>query len=268
MAERQFDRAAESFRKLLQIMEQLRAPGGCEWDRKQTHQSLRPYVIEEAYEVAHAIEKQDLHELKEELGDLLLQTVFHAQVASEEGTFCITDVLDVLNQKLVRRHPHVFGDSSGYSYTQWEEIKAKEKGKSKGSRVGKINNALPGLSLARRIQENAAAVGFDWENVDGALEKTREEIQELEQEIARFAQDDVAEKARVEEELGDLLFAIVNVARFFEMDPEIALRKATQKFARRFERMEQLVEQQGLDFEALDLQTLDTFWEQVKRDGF
>jgi len=166
-------------------METLRSERGCEWDRSQTHESLKPYLIEEAYELLDAIDEKNDARMIEELGDVLLQVIFHAQVAKERGAFDILDVLRTLSEKLVRRHPHVFGDSPGYSYEQWERIKSQEKGTSKSSAIGSLNKALPALSLARRIQENAAAVGFDWPDVSGAMEKVREEVRELEQAIQR-----------------------------------------------------------------------------------
>ncbi len=248
----------QSFEELVSIMSKLRSKEGCEWDRQQTHESLKSYLIEEAFELIEAIDELDEEKMKEELGDLLLQVVFHSQIASERGAFQINDVLRYLNEKLVRRHPHVFGDSPGYSYQQWEKIKSQEKGEEKSSSIGKVNYALPALSLARRIQENAAAVGFDWPDVSGALEKIDEETRELREVIQKD------EKQKLEEELGDLLFAIVNVARFLDLDPEVALRKATEKFIRRFQVVEDFVRARGLDMKKLSLAQLDALWEEVK----
>lgn len=236
-------------------MEKLRSPEGCEWDRKQTHESLKPYLIEECYELIEAIDKKDDEMMKEELGDVLLQVVFHSQIAKERNAFSIDDVVEHLNSKLIRRHPHVFGDSSGYSYKQWEDIKAQEKGKKKSSRVGEINPLVPALSMARRIQENAAQVGFDWDNIEGVYEKIEEELEELKK---------VRSTDEAEEELGDLLFSIVNLSRFLGIDPESALRKATRKFVERFRRMEEMIERDGLVLEELSLRELDEYWNRAK----
>ncbi|AJG39869.1 pyrophosphatase [Thermotoga sp. RQ7] len=243
------------FEELVSIMEKLRSPEGCEWDRKQTHESLKPYLIEECYELIEAIDKKDDETMKEELGDVLLQVVFHSQIAKERNAFSIDDVVEHLNSKLIRRHPHVFGDSSGYSYKQWEDIKAQEKGKKKSSRVGEINPLVPALSMARRIQENAAQVGFDWDNIEGVYEKIEEELEELRK--ARSTDE-------AEEELGDLLFSIVNLSRFLGIDPESALRKATRKFVERFRRMEEMIERDGLVLEELSLRELDEYWNRAK----
>jgi len=248
----------QRFEELVSVMEKLRSPDGCEWDRQQTHQSLKSYLIEEAFELIEAIDQCDDQKMKEELGDVLLQVVFHTQIASERGVFQIEDVLNALNQKLIRRHPHVFGDSPGYSYQQWERIKSQEKGEKRVSVIGKINHALPALSLARRIQENAAAVGFDWPNISGAVEKVDEEIQELKEAMR------IGEKKKLEDELGDLLFAMVNVARFLDLDPEIALRKATEKFIRRFQVVEEFVHSRGLNMKEMSLEDLDRLWEKAK----
>lgn len=248
----------EEFERLVQIMETLRSDKGCEWDRSQTHETLKPYLIEEAYELLDAIDERDDAKIVEELGDVLLQVIFHAQIGKERNAFSILDVLKTLNEKLIRRHPHVFGDSPGYSYEQWERIKSQEKGAKKTSAIGGVNKALPALSLARRIQENAAAVGFDWPDVSGALEKVKEEIDELERAIKDEGQ------RFIEEELGDLLFAIVNVARFVNVDPEVALRRATEKFAKRFSMVENFAKERGLELKNMTLEQLDALWEEVK----
>ncbi|HRW34390.1 MAG TPA: nucleoside triphosphate pyrophosphohydrolase [Thermotogota bacterium] len=262
------DEKKEQFGRLLNIMEQLRGETGCEWDKKQTHESLKPYAIEEAYEVSDAVDSGDVEELKGELGDLLLQTVFHAQIGSEEGLFDMYDVLKTVNEKMIRRHPHVFEDAEkfSYSYKQWEDIKAAEKGKQALSRIGKINKALPALSMARRVQENAAECGFDWEQTEDALLKIDEELVELKDEI-RHEKGIAANQARIEEEFGDLLFAAVNVARFLKIDPENALRKATDKFIKRFRQMEDLIKADEKVFEDQPLQTLDEYWERAKKIG-
>ncbi|MDI3472717.1 MAG: tetrapyrrole methylase family protein / MazG family protein [Thermotogaceae bacterium] len=247
------------FEELLKLMETLRSPNGCEWDREQTHESLKPYLIEEAYEVVHSIDEKDLESLKEELGDLLLQVVFHAQIAKENGEFDMKDVISTLNSKLVRRHPHVFGDSKGYSYEQWEKIKAQEKGGNNFSKIGNINKALPSLSLARRIQENAAAVGFDWISTDDVMKKVKEELSELEDAMKNH------DEKKMKEEFGDLLFAIVNLSRFLGIEPEGTLREATEKFIRRFEKMAELIEKDGKKIENSSVQELDTYWEESKK---
>ena len=252
------EEVGRSFEKLVNIMKRLRGPSGCDWDRAQTHESLKPYIIEEAYELLNAIESGDAEELKEELGDVLLQVVFHSQIASERGAFDISDVVETLCEKLIRRHPHVFGKSGGYSYKQWEDIKAREKSKKSVSRIGDLNPALPALSMARRIQENASAVGFDWENIEEVFEKVLEELEELKRSLSN------GDKKRISEELGDLLFSVVNLSRFLNVDPESALRKATERFWRRFRRMEEMIEKDGLKFEDLSIEELDRYWEKVK----
>lgn len=259
----------EQFGKLLKIMEQLRGENGCEWDKKQTHESLKPYAVEEAYEVSDAVDSGDMEELTGELGDLLLQTVFHAQIGSEKGTFDIYDVLKTINEKMIRRHPHVFENAEKYqySYKQWEDIKAAEKGKESLSRIGKINRALPALSMARRVQENAAECGFDWERTEDAMLKIDEELLELKDEINHEA--GVSENLEnIEEEFGDLLFAMVNVARFLKIDPENALRKATGKFIKRFRHMEDMIKEDEKVFEEQELNTLDEYWERAKKIEF
>ncbi|GAB4319032.1 nucleoside triphosphate pyrophosphohydrolase [Pseudothermotoga elfii] len=248
----------EQFQKLVSIMQKLRSPDGCEWDRKQTHHSLKPYLVEEVFELIEAIDQSEDEKLKEELGDVLLQVIFHCQIASERGAFNISDVVTFLSEKLVRRHPHVFSDSPGYSYEQWERIKSSEKGEQKSSAIGRLNHALPALSLARRIQENAAAVGFDWPDISGAMEKVKEEVGELEDAIKSEGRQEL------EEELGDLLFAVVNIARFLQLDPEIALRKSTRKFVERFQMVEEFARERKLDLKKLSLDQLDELWEEAK----
>ncbi|MEN3008925.1 nucleoside triphosphate pyrophosphohydrolase [Pseudothermotoga sp.] len=248
----------EEFERLVQIMETLRSERGCEWDRSQTHDSLKPYMVEETYELLDAIDEKNDTKMREELGDVLLQVIFHSQIAKERNAFDVLDVLQTLNEKLIRRHPHVFGDSPGYSYEQWERIKSQEKGSTKTSAIGELNKALPALSLARRIQENAAAVGFDWPDVSGALEKVKEEVKELEEALQN------GDSKCVEEELGDLLFAVVNIARFSNVDPEVALRKATEKFASRFRMVENFAKERGLELNKMTLEQLDALWEEAK----
>jgi tetrapyrrole methylase family protein/MazG family protein len=240
----------KSFEKLVEVMRTLRAPGGCDWDRAQTHESLKPYLIEEAYELLDAIDRKDDEDMKEELGDVLLQVVFHAQIASERDAFDIRDVIDNLAEKLIRRHPHVFKEKGRYSYERWEEIKAKEKNESK-SAIGKVNLALPALSLARRIQENASAVGFDWEGAEGVKQKVLEELREFLENPS-------------EEEFGDILFSLVNLSRFLGIDPEASLRKSVEKFVRRFHEMERLIERDGKKLSDLSIEEMDRYWEKAK----
>ncbi len=242
--------------EVVKTMKILRAPGGCEWDRAQTHESLKPYMVEEAFEAVEAIESGDSEKLKEELGDVLLQVIFHALISEEEGKFDFYDVAKSLNEKLIRRHPHVFGNVKGYSYERWEEIKASEK-KEKKRKLGKVNTALPGLSMARRLQENAAAYGFDWEKPDEVMEKVEEEIQELK---------DAKTSEEKTEELGDLIFAIVNLARHLNIDPEVAVRKANEKFADRFEKMYEISEKEGVDFKSQPIEIMEKFWQKAKRE--
>lgn len=244
----------KEFEELLKTMKTLRAPNGCEWDAAQTHESLKPYIIEEAFEVVEAIDSKDPQKLKEELGDVLLQVIFHSLIAEEEKTFDIYDVAKSLNEKLIRRHPHVFGSVKGYSYERWEEIKASEK-KEKKKKLGSINPALPGLSMARRIQENAAAYGFDWKDPKDVFDKVEEEIQELK---------DAKTNEEKAEEIGDLLFAVVNLARHLNIDPEVAVRKANEKFINRFEKMYELSEKEGVDFKSQPIEIMEEFWQKAK----
>jgi tetrapyrrole methylase family protein/MazG family protein len=259
------DQTLQTFKKAVEIMATLRSKTGCEWDREQTHLSLKPYIIEEAYEVAQAIEEKNPQHLKEELGDVLLQILFHAQIAEEEEEFTFAESIQYLNDKLIRRHPHVFGNtSSGHSYKQWEEIKAKERGKEKSSRVGEYNKALPALLMARRVQENASSVGFDWKEAKDAFYKIEEEKNEIEKLLSQESTD----MSALEIEIGDLLFSVVNVARLLKIDPELALRRSTYKFITRFQRMERYIEEQGLVLEEQTLESLDRFWERAKIDEF
>ncbi|HOQ39827.1 MAG TPA: nucleoside triphosphate pyrophosphohydrolase [Fervidobacterium sp.] len=247
--------AGEEFERLVEIMEKLRSENGCEWDKAQTHETLKPYLIEEAYEVLSAIDSRDDNELKEELGDVLLQVVFHAQIAKERLAFTIDDVINVLNEKLIRRHPHVFGSAEGYSYARWEEIKAEEKGNKKRTSIGDVNKALPGLSMARRVQENASAVGFDWTKTEEVWAKVYEEMEEVKS---------ASTNEEMEEEIGDLLFAVANLSRFLNVDPERAVRKATEKFIDRFGKMEELIKNEDKKLEELSPQVLDEYWNRIK----
>jgi tetrapyrrole methylase family protein/MazG family protein len=244
----------------------------CPWDLEQTHRSLVPHLIEETYEVVDAIEALDVDDpttdehLIEELGDLLYQIEFHATIAEQEGRFTIADVTAGIHDKLVRRHPHVFGDADGNPVAvadtgevldNWEAIKRAEKGRT--SVFDGVAGSLPSLSYAFQVQNKAARVGFDWPDVAGALPKIAEEAGELLDAIAGGDDDATAD------ELGDLLFAVVNVARHLRVDPEAALRAATRKFRARFEQVEALASERGLDLHATDLATLDALWDEVKR---
>jgi nucleoside triphosphate diphosphatase len=256
--------------QLLEIMAALRTPGsGCPWDLEQDFASIAPYTIEEAYEVADAIARGDLSDLREELGDLLLQVVFHARMAQEQGAFDFADVVAGLNEKLVRRHPHVFGDAKGLSAHQveglWERIKTQEREqKSNEQQTGEgalagVPVALPALTRALKLQVKAGKVGFDWNDASAVLEKIREEIAEIEAELAR---DDIA---AAKDEIGDLLFAVVNLARHIRVDPEGALRGTNQKFQRRFAAMEESLAQAGKRTDQATLAEMEDLWQAVKK---
>jgi MazG family protein len=245
--------------RLKQIVERLRSPDGCPWDREQTHESLKPHVIEECYELIDAIDEKDDQGMQEELGDLLLQVVLHAQMASEEGRFDFDSIADVISEKLIRRHPHVFGDTklatSDAVLTQWDAIKRREK-TDRASALDGVPRGLPALAKAQKTQSKAARVGFDWADAEGALEKVKEEINELEQAGA---------SEQLAEELGDLLFSVVNFARKSKLDAEDLLQAATRKFSERFRKIEALAETRGLKFASLTLAEMDDLWKQVKR---
>ena len=250
---------------LVDVMARLRGPGGCPWDLEQDHRTLRPYMLEEAYEAVEAIDAGDMTGLREELGDVLLQVVFHAQMASERGEFNIGDIIAGITEKLIRRHPHVFGDvtvrGSGDVVRNWEAIKAQEKGgvQKPASILDGVGQALPALKKAESLQKKAAKVGFDWPDIQGPLEKLAEEIAELQ--AARSS----GNQQNQEEELGDLLFAAVNVARFLHIDPEIALNLTNGKFIRRFHHVELAARRQGRSLEKMNLQEMDLLWAEAKR---
>lgn len=247
------------FNRLVEIMATLRSSDGCPWDREQTHTSLRQYLLEEAYEVLEALDNQDNKHLREELGDLLLQIIFHAQIASEAGAFDIDDVVDGICDKLIRRHPNVFGDvkinSAAEQAVNWEKIK---KAEGKKSAIDGVPAALSALLRSWRIQQKAATVGFDWPEAAPIWEKITEETAELRQAVAK------GEKKEMEDELGDLLFSVVNLSRFIEVNPEDALRGTIEKFARRFRGVEAHFERQGLNMRDKSLAELDEVWEQIK----
>lgn len=256
----------ESFDRLAQIMARLRAPGGCPWDRAQTHDSLRPYLVEESAEVLDAIAQKDPRALCEELGDLLLQVVFHAQLASEASEFSLDDVCVTINEKLVRRHPHIFSDvradDAEAVKANWDAIKREEKaarGELPASVLDGVPSALPSLSQALQISKKAARVGFEWPDEVGVWDKVREEMRELE-----AARDEGESNARQAEELGDLLFSVVNIARWRRVDPELALRDVNAKFKARFEKMEAGARAQGLSLEELSPDKWEALWQRAK----
>ena len=253
-------------------MKQLRDPvNGCPWDRKQTFASIAPYTIEEAYEIAEAIQRNDLAELQDELGDLLFQVVFHSQMAAEQGEFTFEDVVNSIIDKMLRRHPHVFGDEqieSAEQQTQaWEQHKEMER-RQKPQRDGDNDSildgvpvALPALTRAVKLQKRAARAGFDWNDIDPIFEKILEELNEVKHEIAEGA-----EKHLVESEIGDLFFAVSNLARHLDIDPDSAIRKSNAKFQGRFQGMEQLARQQNQSLHDLSLDELEALYQQIKRE--
>jgi tetrapyrrole methylase family protein / MazG family protein len=247
------------FQRLLDIIARLRGPGGCPWDRKQTHASLARHMVEEAHEAVDAIQRQDWEHLSEELGDLLLQVVLHAQLGSEEGTFDVRDSLRSINTKLVRRHPHVFGEveleTPEEVIARWEHIKAEERGEP--SVLDGLAEGLPALIYAFKMQTRAARVGFDWEVAEDVLPKLGEELREIE-EVLRSGEGDL------EMELGDMLFTLVNICRHYKVDPEIALRRSALKFGRRFRDMEERCGTAGRDMGEMTLEELDCLWEESK----
>ena len=245
-----------------EIVRILRAPGGCPWDAEQTHQSIRRNFLEEAYEAVEAIDEDNPDHLKEELGDVLLQVLFHARMEQEAGRFDLNDVADGVCKKLIYRHPHVFGDVSvtgtGEVLSNWEELKRKEKGQATNTdALEAVARSLPALWRAEKVQKKAKKAGFDWPHIAGALDKLSEEIGELKAAVAGGT--------NVEEELGDLLFSAVNVSRFLKTDPEDALNAATDKFIGRFAKVEELAAAQGRSMEGMTLEELDKLWEQAKQ---
>lgn len=249
------------YRKIIEV---LRSPGGCPWDIEQTHESIRRNLLEEAYEVCEAIDEKDPEHLKEELGDLLMQVLFHARIEEEQGSFNLDDVADASVRKLIYRHPHVFGDvtvdGSGDVVRNWDELKKKEKAQTTVTRtMTDVAETLPALWRAEKIQKKAAKAGFDWPDVKGAMEKLHEETDELQAAINE------GDAAHVEEELGDLLFTAVNIARFMKTDPETALHRCCEKFIRRFDYVEQEVDRRGRKLSDMTLDEMDTLWEQGKK---
>jgi tetrapyrrole methylase family protein/MazG family protein len=251
-----------TFEQLVSIMRRLRAPGGCPWDAEQTHESLTRYLLEETYEVIEAIDEKSPQHLKEELGDLLLQPVFHAAIAEESGSFTIDDVIGTLCEKLIRRHPHVFGDleikDSNQQVENWEKIKKLEKGDERPSALSGVPAHLPALLKAQKIGEKASRVGFDWEHSDQVLAKVMEELHEFEEAWAG------GDPSRMEDELGDLLFAIANLGRFLSINPEEALRKTLTRFQKRFTYVEGALHSKGLPMQNATFAEMDSLWEQAK----
>lgn len=251
---------AQQFSRLVEIMAKLRAPAGCPWDREQTHQSLRPYLLEETYEVLETIDQEKYDELRKELGDLLLQVVFHAQIASEDGRFTIGDVINEISEKLIRRHPHVFGDlkvnSAAEQKVLWEHLKKFE---GKNSAIDGVPAALPALQRAQRLQQKAGTIGFEWESIAQVIEKFQSELVELEQ--AR----DRGDMKQVEDEFGDALFALVNVGRWLNLNAEDALRHACEKFSRRFRFAEEKVKTTGENVKSITIAKWEELWEQAKK---
>jgi MazG family protein len=294
------DSTGGRFERAVSIMARLRAPGGCPWDREQTFDSIKPYTLEETYEVLEAIDNRDWDELAGELGDLLLQVLFYAEMAKEQGTFSIDDVLDRLSNKLVDRHPHVFGDvkaeTSSDVLRNWEALKAEEKKKRLDAGGGKtakkdddprsvlsgVSSTIPSLLEAHKLSSRAAHVGFDWPNVEGLFDKLQEETEELHENLKDFpapgprpAGQGVAGsgrpvicedlRARLEDEVGDLLFVLVNIARYLSLDPESALRKTNRKFKKRFQFMEERLRASGRGPQQASMEELESLWQQAKQ---
>ena len=290
----------ERFARAVSIMARLRAPGGCPWDREQTFDTIKPYTLEETYEVLEAIDNRDWDELKGELGDLLLQVLFYSQMAQEQASFSIDDVLDRLSDKLVDRHPHVFGDikaeTSSDVLRNWEALKAEEKKKRLEAGGGKsaqkdeqpesllagVSSAMPALLEAHKLSSRAAHAGFDWPDIEGLFEKLKEETEELQEELALFpppgpqpqgrgmagsgrAQISDGLRHRLEDEVGDLLFVLVNIARYLSLDPESSLRKTNRKFKRRFQWMEQQLKSAGRTPEQATMEELESLWQRSKQ---
>jgi MazG family protein len=284
----------ERFERAVAIMSRLRGPGGCPWDREQTFDSIKPYTVEETYEVLEAIDNRDWEELPGELGDLLLQVLFYAQMANDEGTFSIDDVLDRLAKKLVDRHPHVFAEVKAATAREvvqnWETLKKEEKKKREGtsrnepeSALAGVSSAMPALVEAHKLSFKAANVGFDWPNVEGLFDKLREETEELHEVLGRFpapgpqpagrgvagsGRPPIAEELRacLEEEVGDLFFVLVNLARYLSLDSESALKKTNRKFKRRFQWMEQKLQSSGRDLKDASAGELEALWQEAKQE--
>jgi len=248
----------DSFDTLVEIIARLRSPDGCPWDREQTHASIKGNMLEESYEALEAIDKGDMAKLCEELGDLLMQIVLHAQMASEVGDFEIGDVIRGINEKLIHRHPHVFGDAEAKDAQEviatWEALKREE---GKGSIIAGIPKEMPALAYSQTIQRRVARIGFDWEDVEGVIEKLAEEVAELKK---------ATEHQQRVQEFGDLLFTLANIARKLDIELEAALRGANERFYRRFSYMEEVCQERGVSLSSLSLEELDALWEEAKRE--
>jgi MazG family protein len=246
------------FDSLVEIIARLRGPDGCPWDREQTHRSLRINLLSECYEVLEALDSDEPDKLCEELGDLLLQIVLHAQIAADNGEFEISDVINGIGSKIIRRHPHVFGSGKAADAEEvmhnWESLKREERDEGVSALEG-VPKHMPALAYAYEISRRAVRLGFEWKNLEGVIDKVIEEIREIK---------DAADQEEKSQELGDLLFTLVNYARWQGIDPEVALREANSKFYKRFTRMEELCHQRGVDFSKLSLQEMDDLWEEVK----
>jgi tetrapyrrole methylase family protein/MazG family protein len=260
----------KSLERLVNLMAMLRSEQGCPWDREQTHQSLKPYAIEETYEVLEAIDIGKPDKLREELGDLLLQVVFHAQLARENGQFNMDDVINTISDKLIRRHPHVFADTKVAGVAgvleNWEKIKLSEMPGERPSALDGVPKDLPALLRADKIQAKAAKVGFDWGDLAGPLDKVQEEFREFEEVLnrERIPEPQTPEWDRLEDEFGDIMFALVNVGRFLKINPEMALRRTIDKFIKRFHFIEQEAANQGRKLTDMTLAEMDLLWEQAK----
>lgn len=254
-----------TFEELVALMTRLRGPGGCPWDREQSYADLKPFVIEEAYEVVDAIDRDDRASLREEIGDLLLECVFLAEIAREEGSFDISDSITAIHDKLVRRHPHVFGDvqadSADQVLTNWEKLKSAERREENKGILSGVPRSLPALLKAGRLTEKAARVGFDWKKPEDVLEKLDEEMKELREAVGRH------DPQAIEHEIGDVLFTIANIARHMSVNSEGALQKSNEKFQRRFESIESDLHAAGRTFDGATLEELDALWNAAKEKG-
>ncbi|MEC1154586.1 bifunctional methyltransferase/pyrophosphohydrolase YabN [Cytobacillus horneckiae] len=255
----------KSFNKLREIIAVLRGPNGCPWDKKQTHESLKKYLIEEAYELIEAIDEDDIDHIIEELGDVLLQVLLHAQIGEDEGFFSIEDIIQGLSEKMIRRHPHVFGGVEAENVDEvlqnWQSIKAEEKGEKPASLLDGIPASYPQLLKAEALQKKAAKVGFDWEEVSSIWDKVREEIKEFEIETENNNENMISE-------FGDILFAFVNIARYYQINPEEALNRTNNKFYHRFLYIEEKVRESGKDISSFSVDQLDAFWNEAKKRGY
>lgn len=254
----------KEFSQLRRIIAELRGPNGCPWDKKQTHESLRKYLLEESYELIEAINEGDIDHIIEELGDVLLQVMLHGQIGEDEGYFSIDDVIEGISDKMIRGHPHVFGEEQAESVDDvmkhWQNAKKKEAKKEKDSVLDGINQALPHLMQAHELQKKAAKVGFDWPDADGAWEKVKEEILEFDKEIKEASNEE-----RIESEFGDVLFSLVNIARFYKVNPELAILQTNKKFIQRFSYIEERVKASGMEWSQMSLEELDGYWKEAKK---